>query len=217
MGVEKPRVESVQPQIEFVREQEERRERRRRQMHVLGGIGEHRCRRLADRLHQQHWIVVQPESGKSCRMHHASEEQEREEQSEGPAAHHHKHDRFRDPKNLRGGKTLTMSKAARALVFAAIALLALASCHKEQKAGSAPEPETFQFVVYPGAQYLQELTDLDKRAASSEKPNEPVPPLAIYDTDAPLDTVADYDVKQYRYGKGAPDATNNFSAARPQA
>ena len=110
-----------------------------------------------------------------------------------------------------------MSKAVRALAFAAVALLALASCHKEQKSASAPEPETFSFVVYPGAQYLQELTDLDKRAASSEKPNDPVPPLAIYDTDAPLDTVAGYYVKQYGYSKIAPDATNNFSAARPQA
>ena len=110
-----------------------------------------------------------------------------------------------------------MSRVSRAVAVAALALLAFASCHKEKKAAPAPEPETFSFVVYPGAQYLQELTDLDKRAASTAKPNEPVPPLAIYDTDAPLDTVADYYVKQYGYAKIAPDATNNFSAARPQA
>src|SRR5579859_5790007 len=176
-------------------------------MHVLGGIGQNRPRRLADRLDEQHRIVVQPESGQSGRVDQDAERHQRQDQSDGPASHHDKHDRFRDPKNLREGKTLTMSKAVRALAFAAVALLALASCHKEQKSASAPEPETFSFVVYPGAQYLQELTDLDKRAASSEKPNDPVPPLAIYDTDAPLDTVAGYYVKQYGYSKIAPDAT----------
>lgn len=98
-----------------------------------------------------------------------------------------------------------------------MALIALASCHKEQTATSQPEPEAFSFVVYPGAQYLQELTDLDKKADAVTHPNGPIPPLAIYDTDAPLDTVADYYVKQYGYAKIAPDATNNLSAARPQA
>ena len=98
-----------------------------------------------------------------------------------------------------------------------MALIALASCHKEQPAASQPEPEAFSFVVYPGAQYMQELTDLDKKADAVMHPNGPIPPLAIYDTDAPLETVAEYYVKAYGYGKIAPDATNNLSAARPQA
>jgi hypothetical protein len=110
-----------------------------------------------------------------------------------------------------------MSRVSRALAVASMALLTLASCHKEQPAMRQPEPETFSFVVYPGAEYLQELTDLDKKADAATHPDGPIPPLAIYDTDAPLDTVANYYVKQYGYTKIAPDATNNLSAARPLA
>ncbi|HUJ15818.1 MAG TPA: hypothetical protein VL284_18660 [Thermoanaerobaculia bacterium] len=110
-----------------------------------------------------------------------------------------------------------MSRASRVLAAASIAALAFAACHKEQSNAPAPQPEAFSFVVYPGAQYLQELTDLDKKADKLMHPNGPIPPLAIYDTDAPLDTVADYYVKQYGYDKIAPDVTNNLSAAKPAA
>lgn len=93
---------------------------------------------------------------------------------------------------------------------------ALAGC-KSERATPAAGPEGFAFLVYPGSQYLAQLTELDKRAATVVKPNQPPPPLAIYDTDAPLDKVAAYYAQAYGYGTVAPDVTNNLSAAKPPA
>ena len=44
-----------------------------------------------------------------------------------------------------------------------------------------------------------------------------MPPIAIYDTDAPLDKVAEFYAQSYGYNKVAPDATNNLSSAKPPA
>ena len=106
----------------------------------------------------------------------------------------------------------------RSMALGVLLLLAgaLAGC-KSEKATPATGPEGFAFTVYPGAQYLAQLTELDKRAATVVKPSEPPPPLAIYETDAPLDTVARFYAESYGYGKIAPDATNNLSAAKPPA
>ncbi len=109
-----------------------------------------------------------------------------------------------------------MPRVSRALAVALMTALALAGCKKE-KTEEPAEPQAFAFTVYPGAQYLAPLTELDKRANTVLHPNEPPPPIAIYDTDAPLDKVADYYVKSYGFGKVAPDATNNLSAAKPPA
>jgi hypothetical protein len=109
-----------------------------------------------------------------------------------------------------------MSKVVRALALASIAALALAAC-KSEKTEPSTAPETFTFTVYPGAQYLAQLTELVKRANAIIKPNETPPPTAIYDTDAPVDAVADFYAKSYGYGRVAPDATNNLSAAKPAA
>ncbi|PYQ60247.1 MAG: hypothetical protein DMF58_08905 [Acidobacteria bacterium] len=104
-----------------------------------------------------------------------------------------------------------MSRVSRALAIAIIAAVALAGCKKE-KGQAAEEPEAFAFTVYPGSQYLAPLTELDKKANALMHPNQPQPPIAIYDTDAPLETVAAYYAKSYGYGTVAPDATNNLSA-----
>ena len=108
-----------------------------------------------------------------------------------------------------------MSRLLRALAVAMIATLALAGCRKEKT--EQYEGHAFAFTVYPGATYVAALTELDKRAASAQKPNEAPPPIAIYDTDAPLDTVAAWYAKSYGYEHIAPDATNNLSAAKPPA
>ena len=109
-----------------------------------------------------------------------------------------------------------MSRVSRALAIAIIAAVALAGCKKE-KGQAAEEPEAFAFTEYPGSQYLAPLTELDKKANALMHPNQPQPPIAIYDTDAPLETVAAYYAKSYGYGTVAPDATNNLSAAKPPA
>ena len=109
-----------------------------------------------------------------------------------------------------------MSRVSRALALAMIAALAVAGC-KSEKSAPATEPQAFAFAVYPGAVYLEQLTELTKRANAIIKPNQTPPPVAIYDTDAPVDAVADYYAKTYGYGRVAPDATNNLSAAKPAA
>src|SRR5438270_14750 len=87
--------------------------------------------------------------------------------------------------------------------YISTAAVALAGCKKE-KGQAAEEPEAFAFTVYPGSQYLAPLTELDKKANALMHPNQPQPPIAIYDTDAPLETVAAYYAKSYGYGTVAP-------------
>jgi hypothetical protein len=101
-------------------------------------------------------------------------------------------------------------------VTAGILLLlsAIAGCGKED---DFTEPEAFSFVVYPGARYLGELTEVTKQGHRTLKPNEEPPPVAIYETDAPVEEVASFYAKSYGYGTVAPDATNNLSATKPPA
>src|SRR4051812_45573689 len=110
-----------------------------------------------------------------------------------------------------------MSRTTRLLLAASlIALIAffVAGCGKEKK---TDEQEAFSFTIYPGSRYLAQLTDLWKQARRVLKPNEDVPPIAIYDTDAPIDKVAEFYAQSYGYNKVAPDATNNLSSAKPPA
>ena len=79
------------------------------------------------------------------------------------------------------------------------------------------EPEAFSFVVFPGSRYLGQLTEATKNAHKVLNPNGDPPPTAIYDTDAPMEKVAEYYAKEYGYSGVAPDATNNLSAAKPPA
>jgi hypothetical protein len=102
----------------------------------------------------------------------------------------------------------------RFLLLLALALMAIAGCKGEKKTN---EPETFQFTIYPGSRYLQQVTEVFKQAKKAADPNAEIPPMAIYDTDAPVETVAQFYAKSYGYGSVAPDATNNLSAAKPPA
>jgi len=107
-----------------------------------------------------------------------------------------------------------MSKTLRSLAVLTIALLAVAGCKHEKQAN---QPEEFAFIVYPGARYLTDLTKLTMDAHKVVSPGSPVPPTAIYDTDAPLDKVADFYARTYGYNNIAPDSTNNLSSAKPAA
>lgn len=74
--------------------------------------------------------------------------------------------------------------------------LVLAACNGEQ---AVPEEEPFSFVIYPGARYLGQVTETTKQAFRIVKPGEEPPPMAIYDTEAPVEEVAEYYAKQYGY------------------
>lgn len=109
-----------------------------------------------------------------------------------------------------------MSRTTRLLLIAALVALVVAGCGKEKK-NESNEPEAFSFTKYPGSRYLAQLTDLWKQARRILAPNQDIPPIAIYDTDAPIDKVAEFYAQSYGYDKIAPDATNNLSSAKPPA
>lgn len=108
-----------------------------------------------------------------------------------------------------------MSRNLRVILSASLVLAALISGCKGED--DYTEPEAFSFVVYPGARYLGQLTEATRQAHKLLSPSQEPPPTAIYDTDAPVEKVAEYYAKQYGYGTVAPDATNNLSAIKPQA
>lgn len=109
-----------------------------------------------------------------------------------------------------------MSKVFRVLLVILLLTGALAGC-KREKGTAVEQPAEFTFTVYPGARYLSQLTELAKQAHTVVSPDTPPPPTAIYDTDAPLDAVANYYAKSYGYATVAKDASNNLSAAKPPA
>lgn len=106
-----------------------------------------------------------------------------------------------------------MSKLKYLLLLAMLAV-AVAGCKGEKK---SDEPETFQFTIYPGSHYLQQVTEVFKQAKKAAAPTAEIPPMAVYDTDASVESVAEFYAKAYHYDKVAPDATNNLSAAQPPA
>lgn len=101
-------------------------------------------------------------------------------------------------------------------LFAALVVLAVVftACKGED---DYVEPEAFSFVVYPGAKYLGQLTETFKQAHKIANPTQEPPPMAVYDTEAPVEQVAEFYAKEYGYGSVAPDVTNNLSASKPQA
>lgn len=108
-----------------------------------------------------------------------------------------------------------MFKNIRTLLAALLVLTAVfAACKGED---DYAEPEAFSFVVYPGSRYLGQLTENFKGAHKILNPAQEPPPTAVYDTDAPLEQVAEYYAKQYGYKEVAPDMTNNLSATKPPA
>lgn len=108
-----------------------------------------------------------------------------------------------------------MSSHKRNLLAVLLVLTAIfAGCKGKEEAA---EPEAFSFVVYPGSRYLGQLTETTKNAHRTMSPGSEPPPIAIYDTDAPVEQVAEYYAKEYGYKEVAPDQTNNLSAAKPPA
>lgn len=97
-----------------------------------------------------------------------------------------------------------------------VAVVVIAGCKGESKPEST-EPATFQFTIYPGSRYLQQVTEVFKQASKAYHPTEEIPPMAVYDSEAPLETVAAFYAKAYGYPSIAPDATNDLSTAKPPA
>jgi hypothetical protein len=104
------------------------------------------------------------------------------------------------------------------LLLTATLMLPTVSCRKaepvEEKPAGAP---AVTFTVYTGARYLPELTELFKKGAAASMPGTPVAPQVLYDTDAPLEAVAEFYAKNNGFPKVWPDATGDFNTAQPQA
>jgi hypothetical protein len=103
-----------------------------------------------------------------------------------------------------------LSTRIRITLAALLALsMLLAGCGREEELA---EPDAFSFVVYPGAKYLGQLTESTRQAHKVMDPSKEPPPTAIYDTDAPLEQVAEFYAQQYGYNGVSTD-----SAAKPPA
>lgn len=108
-----------------------------------------------------------------------------------------------------------MSRNLRNVLSALLVLTAVfAGCKGREEFA---EPDAFSFVVYPGSRYLGQITETFKNAHRTMNPGQEPPPIAVYDTDATVEQVAEYYAKEYGYKEVAPDQTNNLSAAKPPA
>jgi hypothetical protein len=100
-----------------------------------------------------------------------------------------------------------LSRNTRIFLAALLILTAtFIACRGEEELA---EPEAFSFVVYPGSRYLGQITETVKAAHKVIDPSKEPPPTAIYDTEAPLEQVADYYVKQYGYKEIAQSNAGN--------
>ena len=102
------------------------------------------------------------------------------------------------------------------MTVALAAALVVSACRKDET-DLSNEPPTFSFTVYPGARYLAQLTEVTKQAHKVINPNQDPPPTAIYDTEAPVEQVAEFYARSYGYNTVAPDATNNLGVTKPPA
>jgi len=101
------------------------------------------------------------------------------------------------------------------LLLVALVAVGIAGCKGETK--EPAEAESFHFTIYPGSRYLTQVTEVFRQASKAYRPNEEIPPIAVYDTDATVEQVAEFYAKAYGYPNIAPDATNDLSAAKPPA
>jgi hypothetical protein len=95
------------------------------------------------------------------------------------------------------------------LIGGAVILLLVslaAGCNKEDEYS---EPEAFSFVVYPGSRYLGQITEAMRQAHKVGKPSEEPPPVAVYDTDASVEDVANFYAKSYGFSTVAADNLNS--------
>ena len=98
-----------------------------------------------------------------------------------------------------------MKRFSRAALVALVCLAAIAGC-KNKESQSSEDIPGFTFTVYPGAHYMAQLTDVRKKGLQFVNPREAAAPMAIYESDAPLEQVAEWYAKAYGYSKVAQDA-----------
>lgn len=110
-------------------------------------------------------------------------------------------------------------------MLSVLALVLAAGCSREETlqplsaAESAEvQAKAYNFQVYPGARFLEPQTDLLRRAHFVLDPNAvEAPPMAMYETDDPIEKVAEYYREKYGYARVADNKVNDFSSVAPNA
>lgn len=111
----------------------------------------------------------------------------------------------------------------KSLKIVGLSILLLSACRKEQVQplsqyeSAEVQARAFNFQIYPGARLLEKQTDMLRRAHFILDPKATeAPPMAIYDTDAPLDKVAEFYGQKYGY-QIADNQANDFKSVKPSA
>ncbi len=93
------------------------------------------------------------------------------------------------------------------LLIAAAALVIAAACREEKLEPVGPgeasevQAKAYNFVVYPGSRFLEQHTDVMRRSHFVLNPEaSDAPPMAVYESDAPVDEVATFYADKYGYG-----------------
>ncbi|MBW3565818.1 MAG: hypothetical protein KY459_13970 [Acidobacteria bacterium] len=110
------------------------------------------------------------------------------------------------------------------LLLAVPLLLSFAGC-REPKGEALDEYESSEvrtrsmdFQVYPGSSFLEEHTEAYRRSHSILNPrSKTIPPMAFYESNDPVETVAGFYAKIYGYERVHPNAVNDFSPYPPHA
>ncbi len=108
-------------------------------------------------------------------------------------------------------------------VILIVAAMVLVSCESEPEMTVLDEYESadlaaraWSFQVYPGAEFLPSYTDAFRRSHSLMNPESPEPPpIAVYETSDPVETVARFYAEKYGYAAVA--ASRESSEAAPPA
>jgi hypothetical protein len=116
-----------------------------------------------------------------------------------------------------------MSRSLRILALSLL-IVAAAACRQEKAVEPLSDYESadvqakaFNFQIYPGARFVENQTELLRRAHFVMNPDATeAPPMAVYDTDAPLEEVAKFYAGKYGY-ELAQNEANDFKTVKPQA
>ncbi len=110
----------------------------------------------------------------------------------------------------------------RRVLIVVAALLIAAGCREEKlepmEAGEAAgvQAKAYNFVVYPGARFLEQHTDVMRRSHFVLNPNAAdAPPMAVYESDAPVEEVAKFYADKYGYSLA--ENAGADPAAKPKA
>jgi hypothetical protein len=117
-----------------------------------------------------------------------------------------------------------MSKHLKILGLALLLLAAIGGCKGEKAVEPLSDYESadvqakaFNFQIYPGARFVEDQTETLRKAHFAMNPGATeAPPMAVYETGATLEEVAQFYAGKYGYTI-AENAANDFKTVKPEA